>query len=99
MIDADVLQSLTDEQKARLMELEKTFNTDGWKIFKAFAQQQSLEMQQRMVYAQDWDSFLEQRGAARTWANIAQFEDETINEFVALAQQNAEGSIEPVVIE
>ncbi len=98
MIDAEILNNLTDEQKARLMELEKTFNTDGWKVIKAFMAAKSQDAAQRMVYAQDWDSFVELRGMGRAYEAFANFEDETYNEFMARAQEAAP-DIEEVVID
>ena len=99
MLDADVLQNLTDEQKIRLTQLEKTFQSDGWNLIQAFISEQAHDKQQRMLFASTWDEFLELRGAARALAGFANFEQETYNEFVATAEMNTQDSIEDVELD
>lgn len=95
MIDAETLTYLSDEQKARLVELEKTFDTDGWKIIKNWSQQKAEDLGNRMINAQSWEEFKQLQGALHAYAGFANFEDETYNEFMAraLEAQAEQGSV------
>lgn len=87
MLDADVLQHLSDEQKARLVELEKTFDTKGWGVIKTFANQKAEDIGNRMLNVNNWEEYNQLRGALRAYAGFANFENETYNEFMARAAE------------
>ncbi len=99
MLDTEVLKHLPDELKARLVEFEKTFSTDGWKFIQQWAEKTAEEQRDRMLFCTSWEQYVNLQGRWFAFTELANLEDATYKEFEGLAQQAAERAIEEVEIQ
>lgn len=93
MLDAAALQNLTSEEKARLVEFERTFNTKGWEFIVEWANKSADEQLERMQYADSWDSFQAMRTAMFAFRSFAGLEEETYAEFERIGAARAEDKL------
>ena len=89
-MDLEQIQHLTDEQKARYLELERTFDSPGWKLVEEFALQRRDDAVARVLFAKSWDEHQVFSGAKDAFAIFVNLRESTENEFAALAAANAE---------
>ena len=99
MLNAEALQSLTDVEKSRLLEFEKTFGTKGWEQIKDWAEKSAEEQLVRLQYAQDWDTFQLTRNAMFLFQSFANLEEETYKEFERIGFGRLEDQMVQVELE
>lgn len=90
MLDAEQLNHLSSDLKARLVEFEKTFSTKGWGMIQKFLAQSAEEHKERMLFCSTWDQYMALQSRWAVFTELANLEEETYNEFERLAQQAAE---------
>ena len=81
MLNTEALQLLTDEEKGRLVEFERTFSTKGWEFIKEWAEKSAAEQDERMKYAANWEQFQALRTSYALFLSFANLEEETYKEF------------------
>ncbi len=98
MLDTEILKTLPDELKARLVEFESTFSTKGWKFIQEWAQKTADEQKDRMLFCTSWEQYQNLQGRWFAYTELANLEEATYKEFEGLAQQEAVHSVEEVDI-
>lgn len=89
-MDLDQIQHLTDEQKERYLQLERTFDTPGWKLVEEYAIQRANDATGRLLAAKSWEENRIFAGGREAFALFANLRESTESEFAALAAANAE---------
>lgn len=90
MLDIEVLQNLTDDQKNRYMKMEQLLESDGWALLQQWLQGQAEAAQGRATYAQTWEDNRVAVGQMYVYTQLADLNDAVHAEFTELARQNAE---------
>lgn len=93
MLDTDSLKYLSAEQKARLMEFEKTFSSKGWSYIQKFLEQSALEAKDRLCFVTNWDQYMATGARWAVFQELSNLEEETYKEFERIAQNNAEEAL------
>ena len=93
MLSDAVLAQLTVQQREKYARLEKVFGADGWKDIMEWAQAYSNDQGQRMLNAQNWESYLIARGASAAFGALLALEETTLAEFAQLAADSAEEAL------
>lgn len=93
MLNADTLNYLSDDQKARLVEFEKTFSSKGWEFIQKFLQESANEAKERLCFVANWDQYMATGSRWAVFQELANLEEETYAEFERLAQANAESAL------
>lgn len=93
MLDTNTLQYLSDEQKSRLVEFEKTFSSKGWDYIQKFLQQSADEAKERLCFVANWDQYMATGSRWAVFQELANLEEETYAEFERIAQQGAEDAL------
>lgn len=99
MLDTNALQHLTSEEKARLVEFERTFGTKGWEFIIEWAEKSALEQQERMQFAANWEQFQACRTAMFLFRSFANLEEETYAEFERIGAARADNEVIEVELE
>lgn len=99
MLNTEALQRLSDEEKSRLVEFERTFSTKGWKYLVEWAEKSAQEQDERMKYAANWDQFQQLRTSYALFKGFANLEEETYAEFERLGLERAETEVVDVELE
>jgi hypothetical protein len=88
-VDADKLNHLTNEQRARYRVLEALFESEGWKLIKEQLVSSAQQQEQRMLNAQNWDTHRHAAGARAAYAQVVSLPEMVENEFEQLAETEA----------
>ena len=99
MLDTEALKTLPDEQKARLVEFEKTFSSTGWKYIVKWAQKTAEEQRNRLMFCQNWEQYLDLQAKWYVYTELSNLEDLTYKEFENLAAQALEAQVEEVEVD
>lgn len=94
VLDQDQLQYLTDEEKARLMRLQNLFSTDGWTLVVKLMEQWAQEAHNRAADSTSWEQNRLNIGLRAAYAQVANLEKATAQEFIALADGRREKALE-----
>lgn len=82
----ELMAYLSDEERDRFVKLQETFETDGWRLIVAYANQKVVYHGVEGSNASSWEKVNENRGAREAWNQVARLADEFMNAFEAAAQ-------------
>lgn len=99
MLDAETLQALPDELKARLVEFEKVFSSKGWEYIEQWASKTADEQKDRQLFSKSWEENRVYFGKWFAYQELANLKEATYQEFASLAQAAKEQAIEEVELE
>jgi hypothetical protein len=89
-VDSNQLNSLTVEQRAAYMKLERLFEQDGWKDVEVWALKNLEEATARQLNARTWDESRVAFGMRTAFIMIAALKEDTEKRFALLAEEAAE---------
>jgi hypothetical protein len=89
-MEQELIAHLNDAQKDRLAKLDAVFSLPGWKLVLEWAAANAAQHEARQLNAQTWDQYNVAKGARLAYLTVTELEEITMNEFAALALQNAE---------
>lgn len=86
-LDATQLNALTPTQRERYLILEKLFRSKAWKVVLATLNSRAQESVQRAAFAKTWEDNRTAIGYGYAYNEMANFEEATQQEYVAMADQ------------
>ncbi len=94
MSSHEVMMWLSDVETARYVAFQELFETDGWKLFKEYAQAKVTEFGVAGANAQTWEANRVALGARVAWDEVAKAADSFMNSFEQLARSNRDEAAE-----
>ena len=85
-MDLEQLKYLTPDQKERYVALERTFDSEGWKVIRAWAATQSSLAMERAAFASNWEDHRIATGVRLSFDQIVNLRDATEAEYVSIAE-------------
>lgn len=86
-MEMNLLNALSDGDKARYMRVSALFNSDGWKDFVELYEEKASILERRAIDADTWEQVLVSRGLRLAYLEVSNLETSTENEFTQLAQE------------
>lgn len=93
MIDQDDLMKLTGEQQQAYMSYIRIFESEAWAELVEWAKKQHTLCIGKELVASKWEDILTARGERRGYIRIAEMEQATHNEYLALVEEAKEQEI------
>lgn len=87
-MDLEQLRYLDDDQKARYVKLERTFNTEGWVVIEEWALEKIDAAIKAAASASSWDQHRILTGMRLAFEQVAGLRDSTEKEFLQMAEDN-----------
>lgn len=97
MDSMEILKNLTSDQAIRFGKLEKTFETDGWKLLVEWATTQSKLWRDRAALSESWDDNRIAVGKMAVFKEFITLEQSVTNEFEAQADANLETASQEMI--
>lgn len=85
-MDLDEIKYLDDTAKNRYAQLERLFDSDGWRLVTALASELAESCKERAANAQTWEDNRFAAGQRLAYVHITKLEEATETEFQAMAQ-------------
>lgn len=94
MLDLDQINALDNASKLRYMALEKLFDHPSFKYFIEWAKAQTIDHQQRVLTATNWDQHCFHTGARLAFDSMVNFEDNAEKEFAGYAAEALDNKLD-----
>jgi ethanolamine ammonia-lyase small subunit len=92
----EIMKWLNDAERDRFVKLQETFESDGWKILREYAQAQVAMNGIAGANAKTWEENRVAYGTRSAWDSVSRLEDEFMNAFELSAREAQQSQAESI---